>query len=316
MEATSYKGILLTANDKLRDRILSFYPESFITWSVYTSGNSAVQSILSVLPDIVVLTDDLDDLSVVTLVSLIKGENIYRQVSTLLCLPEEQKEQLTSLSTLEVDDFFVLPGNDTELKARLELTMLRSHRSFDANPLSHLPGNTSIIRYVQGLIDSKQDFSMGYCDLDHFKAFNDKYGFARGDEILLMTARLVLNTIRATSPDKHFVGHVGGDDFIFVVPVDKAATACTSLIQSFDSIVPQFYDDDDRQRGGIVSTDRRGTICSFPMMAISIAVVHNCNGSIKHMAEASQTASNLKKKAKENIASSYVIDRRSASLCE
>ena len=188
--------------------------------------------------------------------------------------------------------------------------MRRSRRNLDANPLTRLTGNTSIINYLQDRIGHKEAFSMGYCDQDYFKSFNDRYGFARGDEVLLMTARIIVNILRQVSADNYFVGHVGGDDFIFAMPSEFAETVCEKIIAAFDNIVPQFYDAEDRQKGGIISLDRQGVLRSFPMMAISIAVVTNHNGKLRHVGEASQIAMNLKKKAKENPKSSYVLDRR------
>jgi len=107
-----------------------------------------------------------------------------------------------------------------------------------------------------------------------------------------------------------FVGHVGGDDFVFIVPPDKAEGACQLVIDNFDSIVPNFYDQEDRMRGAIHSVDRRGNRQVFPLMAISLAVVFNRDGKLSHFGEASQIAMNLKKEAKKNPKSCYVLDKR------
>ena len=151
---------------------------------------------------------------------------------------------------VEVDDFLVRPFNPSEVRDRINLTLCRAMRALDANPLSKLPGNTSIIQRIQQLIDNREDFALAYCDLDYFKSYNDKYGFSRGDEILMMTARLIVNTIRSYQGVMSFVGHVGGDDFVFILPPDKVEEACKRIIKAFDDIVPHFYDPDDRKRGG------------------------------------------------------------------
>jgi GGDEF domain-containing protein len=241
---------------------------------------------------------------------LIKSENVYSRIPLLLCLRQDDLAGGFCPAGSVADDYFILPGSDQDFKNRIELTIRRSRRNLDSNPLTGLPGNTSIIHYLQNRIDRRENFSMGYCDLDFFKSFNDKYGFARGDEVLMMTARIVVNTLRLLSPDNYFVGHVGGDDFVFVLPLELAEEACQKIIVSFDSIVPQFYDPEDRQKGGIIAKDRQGVLRSFPLMALSIAVVSNHNHKLRHAGEASHIAMTLKKKAKEEAKSNYVLDRR------
>lgn len=132
----------------------------------------------------------------------------------------------------------------------------------------------------------------------------------------MMTSRILLNSLKSLHPPFSFVGHVGGDDFVFIVPVDMAEDACKAVLAAFDGIVPHFYDEEDRQRGGIISTDRQGVLRAFPLMALSIAVVFNRDGSLQHYSEASQLAMNLKKKAKEDPLSNYVLDRRAAASKE
>ncbi len=126
----------------------------------------------------------------------------------------------------------------------------------------------------------------------------------------MMTARVIVNTIRGFFCKFSFVGHVGGDDFVFLLPPNLAEAACKRIVESFDAIVPNFYDLDDQERGCIEAHDRQGVTRTFPLMAISIAVVFNIDGRLKHFGEASALASALKKKAKENPKSSYVLDRR------
>lgn len=242
----------------------------------------------------------LPDLSGPELVRLIKSENVYRQLPVVLYLSQEDALAEYDFSVLEIDDFIVAPVSPLNAKGRLSLAYHRASRELDASPLTKLPGNTSIIHKIQDLIDRKDDFALAYIDLDHFKSFNDKYGFSRGDEVLLMTARVIVNSIRGFMGASTFVGHVGGDDFVFIVPPDRAEQACQQVIDNFDSIVPHFYDNEDRLRGAIHSIDRQGQAQIFPLMAISIAVVFNINGKLHHFGEASQIAMNLKKKQEKS----------------
>lgn len=304
------QGVIISADQDLVKRISGFWPEAEASWQVYGKGGEAMQGVLNSLPAVIIVSMRLPDLNGSQIVNILKSENVYSQVPILLCLSEEEFAGQEAIEEIQADDFYILPGNDAEFKSRIMLTVLRATRNLDANPLSRLPGNTSIIRYVQSRIDNKDDFAMCYCDLDYFKSFNDKYGFTRGDEVLLMSARIILNTVRAVSPSDFFVGHVGGDDFVFVLPSARAEEACQQIIAAFDAIVPQFYDKEDREQCCIIAPDRQGVVRTFPLMAISIAVICNTGGRLKHVGQASAISMNLKKKAKETVTSCYVIDRR------
>ena len=304
---------LVTADPKLEGSLRALWPEDEVKWTCFGRGTSALEFLFSEPPDLLVVDERLPDLDGAELIRLIKGENVYRQLPVVLCLAGEDVVGHLDFSTLEVDDFLVRPLSPATVKSRLILAYHRSTRELDASPLTKLPGNTSIIHKIQDLIDRREDFALAYIDLDHFKSFNDKYGFSRGDEVLLMTARVIVNSIRGFMGANTFVGHVGGDDFVFIVPPDKAESACQQVIDNFDSIVPHFYDQEDRARGAIHSLDRRGKEQVFPLMAISIAVVFNRDGKLKHFGEASQIAMNLKKEAKKNPRSCYVMDKRSGA---
>ena len=126
----------------------------------------------------------------------------------------------------------------------------------------------------------------------------------------MLTGRLIASTVREMNCLPSFTGHVGGDDFVFVLPDDQIEECCRRVLRTFDAVMPGFYDEEDRAAGKIISTDRQGRICSFPLMSVSVAVVFNINGSLQHYGEASERASALKKYAKSKPGSVYVLDRR------
>lgn len=307
------KAYLLSANTALMESLTGLWEDDQLEIIQFDRGRGAIEILFNELPDLLIVDHDLPDMPGLELVNLVKSENVYRQLPVILAINENSLLSGTDWSLAEVDDLIVMPTSPARLKARIYLTITRASRAFDANPLSKLPGNTSIIQRIQEMIDRQEDFALAYCDLDYFKSFNDKYGFSRGDEVLMMTARVIVNTIRGFTGVRSFVGHVGGDDFVFILPPDKVELACQRIVENFDSIVPHFYDEDDRARGFIQSTDREGNMRTFPLMAISIAVVFNAEGRrLNHYGEASQIAMTLKKKAKENPKSSYVLDKRHA----
>ena len=278
--------------------------------TVLPRGRGSIEYLFNDPPDLLVVDQALTDIPGLELVAMVKSENVYRQLPVALVMDEAGLDRDVDWCATEVDELLTRPLSAAMLRARVTLTLARASRSLDANPLTKLPGNTSIIGRIQELIDRREDFALAYADLDWFKSFNDKYGFSRGDEVLMMTARIIVNTVRAVGGLKAFVGHVGGDDFVFILTPDRVEDACKAVVKSFDDIVPHFYDEKDRLNGCIQSVDREGNHRSFPLMAISIAVVFNRDGRLKHYGEASQTAMTLKKKAKENPKSCYVLDQR------
>ncbi|WP_432737537.1 diguanylate cyclase domain-containing protein [Maridesulfovibrio sp. FT414] len=304
------RAILVSPDEKLRELILSIWPEDVLEFTYYSKAKGAVEHLFNDPPDLLIVDNRLDDVPAVELARLVKSENVYRQLPVIVCLDDSDFEKPWDWDKVEVDDFLLRPFFEPVVRERVNLTLCRATRALDANPLSKLPGNTSIIQRIQSLIDRRQDFALAYCDLDYFKSFNDKYGFSRGDEVLMMSARIIVNTVKSFAGEQTFVGHVGGDDFVVITSPDIIEEVCQRIIFSFDGIVPNFYDMEDRKRKSIVSTDRQGNIQTFPLMAISIAVVFNLDGSLKHYGEASAIAMGLKKKAKENPKSSYVLDRR------
>ncbi|GFK95531.1 Response regulator PleD [Fundidesulfovibrio magnetotacticus] len=303
---------LLSADQELKNILTGLWDDGQLRLTCFERGRGAIEVLFNELPDLLIVDHDLPDMPGLDLVNLVKSENVYRQLPVILVIREESLLTGADWCSAEVDDLIVWPSTPARLKARVYLTIARASRAFDANPLSKLPGNTSIIQRIQEMIDRREDFALAYADLDYFKSFNDKYGFSRGDEVLMMSARIIVNTIRGFTGVRSFVGHVGGDDFVFILPPDKVELACQRIVENFDSIVPHFYDEDDRAKGYIQSTDREGNMRTFPLMAISIAVVFNIGGRLKHYGEASQIAMTLKKKAKENPKSNYVLDKRQA----
>jgi len=305
-------AFLLSPDKGLADMLRTLWSPDVIEFTVFENGGKAIEHLFNDPPDLLVVDNRLADISGREVANLVKSENVYRQLPVVMCVDPVDVETPWNWNRIEVDDFLVRPFNPSEVRDRINLTLCRAMRALDANPLSKLPGNTSIIQRIQQLIDSGGDFALAYCDLDYFKSYNDKYGFSRGDEILMMAARLIVNTIRSYQGVHSFVGHVGGDDFVFILPPDLAEDACKRIIEAFDDIVPRFYDPEDRKRGNITSVDREGNTKVFPLMAISLAVVVNTDRRIKHYGEVSSIAMGLKKKAKEDPKSSYVIDRRKA----
>ena len=208
------------------------------------------------------------------------------------------------------DDYIVKPFEPDALLARIRMIFRRTVRSLDANPLTHLPGNTSIMEELQKCIESKTPFAVGYADLDKFKIYNDKYGFEKGDEVICELARILIKAIKEKGKPDSFIGHIGGDDFVFITEDTFIDTISQQIVNDFDRIAPQFYNDEDRTAGFIVGLDRQGHQIRTNLLSVSIGIVSNVTHHITHVAQISEIASDLKRYAKSFQKSNFVRDQR------
>jgi diguanylate cyclase (GGDEF)-like protein len=180
----------------------------------------------------------------------------------------------------------------------------------EINPLTRLPGNITITKQIQGRLDQGEIFALAYADIDYFKPYNDKYGFGRGDEILKMLGRLILNLVKQKQSQKSFVGHIGGDDFIFLMEPALVEETAAEVVDTFDRIVPTFYDPADRELGFILTRTRRGREQTFPFITLSIGITDNRTKTFDHYGRMAEVATEMKAFAKAETGSCYRVDRR------
>jgi diguanylate cyclase (GGDEF)-like protein len=221
----------------------------------------------------------------------------------------ETRDMVTGIES-GADDYLVKPFEPETLLARIRMILKRTTRSLDANPLTHLPGNSSIMEEFQSYIDTGKPFAVGYADLDKFKIYNDKYGFERGDEIIRSLARILIDATQQFCGQDAFVGHIGGDDFVFICDDDKADAISQYIIDAFDKQSPDFYNDEDRSTGFIMGIDRQGNSIKAGLVSVSIGIVSNVNQKILHVAQIGELGAELKKSAKSVGKSNFQRDHR------
>ncbi len=302
---------LICQDDSLNWKITKILVEQDYTITTSRTLSEGLGKVYEVPPALIIMHEPLIKGSALRLLRNFKKDTLFSHIPALLLTPPEWSKKVISWDSYPVEDFIATSFKHEELLNRIGLCLSRYSRTLDPNPLTRLPGNTSIMREIQQKLDLEQRAAICYVDIDNFKAFNDKYGFARGDEALRMTARILSNVIRDYHREDTFVGHVGGDDFVFIVPAEHVDDVCGKIIARFDSIIPNLYDDDDRKRGSILSKDRQGKKQRFPLMTISIAIVVNdASKNLKHYGEVSEAASQIKKHVKKKENSNYMLDRR------
>jgi diguanylate cyclase (GGDEF)-like protein len=274
-------------------------------------GQNPLDIIYNEPPDIIIVDIDSKSIKVDEFCRDLKSDIVYRHLAIILLIPSGVLVDKINWDSIPADDYILKPANPDDLNLRISLSLSRVKREQDFNPLTRLPGNNSIIKEIQNRIDYDKKFALACVDLDHFKAYNDKYGFTSGDEILRMTARIITNAVMELNQPDTFVGHIGGDDFVFIISPELSDEVCNRLIKNFDNIITFFYNKEDRVRGYIDSINRKGERERFPLMTISIAVVTNEKRRISHLGEMSALAADLKKYAKSLKGSKYVKNMRS-----
>jgi diguanylate cyclase (GGDEF)-like protein len=185
-----------------------------------------------------------------------------------------------------------------------------------ANPLTRLPGGLAIDDTLRARLETGVPTAICIIDLDNFKVFNDRYGFARGNEVIQNTAKIITEAVRAFGAAGDFVGHIGGDDFIVITSPERYDEICKGVIRNFDKKICSLYDEEDRQKGTIIGLNRQGVEVISPLMTISIAVATDQGGAIREPHILSRRAAELKEHAKSMPGSVYVVDKRRYSAEE
>lgn len=180
----------------------------------------------------------------------------------------------------------------------------------DASPLTHLPGGIAVENIIKKRLADGAPLAFCLLDLANFKSFNDRYGYARGNEVIMATARIITGVIAKHGRQQDFIGHIGGDDFVIIALPEAYEKICTAIINAFDKMILDFYDREDRERGYILGETRQGKKISFPIMTVSIAVVTNQQRKLKSHIQVGEIAAELKTYAKSFSRSTYVVDRR------
>lgn len=218
-----------------------------------------------------------------------------------------------SADALEAGADEVLCGDLVERECRLRLSMalLRAERDVSVHPTTRLPGTVQIERDISERLRSEERFAVCYADLDHFKEFNDRYGYNNGDRVILLLSRILRDVVRARSAGA-FVGHIGGDDFIFICDLVDYRQCCDEVISIFEELIPFQYSLEDRARGYFHGKDRRGEVYEVPLMTLSIGVVTNEHREFTHTAQISELATEMKAYAKTLPGSVFAVDRRRA----
>jgi GGDEF domain-containing protein len=239
----------------------------------------------------------------------IKEHPILSLAPLVLYHPRPKEKVVMAGFDLGADEFFFSRWSTKLVSCKFKMILSRSRRDLGVNPTTRLPGTNIIQREMSRRIEKRKKFAACYADLDNFKAYNDYYGYHYGDGLIKMTSEIIRDVVYSQTKDG-FVGHVGGDDFVFIIPPEKVHVVCDRIIKTFDRMVIRRYKKEDVLRGHIVTINRRGRSEKYPIMTLSIAVIVNQRSMLKHVGEISHMIMDLKCYTKTLPGSNYFIERR------
>jgi len=238
-----------------------------------TINASEIELALSSIPSLIVIDEDNIDINIIELCQKIR-ENEDNSITPIIVISSNQERE-HRLQVFQTDiEYYILKPVDKEyfyytIKNIIELL----YRNRRVSPLTGLPGNVQIQAEMKKRFLSKNTFAIVYFDLDNFKAYNDRYGFASGDEIIKFTSRLISSHIHKIEDNDNFIGHIGGDDFVAIIEKADYEKICKEFVSEFDAKAVEFYNEEDVQKGYVEVANRKGIIEQFPLISISVAIV-------------------------------------------
>jgi len=273
-------------------------------------GEEAIRIIKSKPLDLVLLDYAIPKMNGRQVCKEVKKDILLRHLPIIMVTGKGEVSDKVGGIDAGADDYIVKPFEPKELLARIRMILRRTARDLEANPLTRLPGNVSILNELSSRIESNTLFAVCYIDIDKFKSYNDKYGFEHGDEVIRETARILIQAAQETGHPNDFIGHIGGDDFVVVTAPDVVDNLCRKIIADFEKTAPSFYNESDRKNGYIIGFDRQGKEQRIPLLSVSIGVVTNEFRKIEHVVQIGEIGAELKSYAKSLERSNYVKDQR------
>lgn len=278
--------------------------------SVATDGEEALERAAALRPDLVLLDVMMPRIDGFEVAQRLRRNPQTANASIIMLTAKALSTDKVLGLTAGADDYIIKPFDPIELLARVKGTLRRAKEMRNLSPLTGLPGNIRIQEEIERGVRDKRPFAVLYSDLDNFKAYNDQKGFVRGDRLIQATARIIQDAVVEFAGSEGFVGHVGGDDFVAVVPPEVAEDVAKRIVERFDGDIHEFYEHEDLQRGYVEVEDRKGVMQKLPLAGVSVGIATTNVRMFEHYGEAVAVATEMKQFAKREASSSYAVDRR------
>ena len=262
------------------------------------------------VPSLILINEDNIDMNIIDLCKTIRN-NEDNSITPIMVLSSDQTiEHQKELLKSEIEYYIKKPVDNECIFYTLKNIVKLLYRNRGISPLTQLPGNLPIQSEMRKRLLKRQEFAVLYFDLDNFKAYNDKYGFLGGDEVIKQTAKIITKNVNSDDNIHNFVGHIGGDDFVALVANSNYESICQNIILEFDTKILDYFTDEDKERGYLEVPNRKGIIEEFPLVSISIGVVEVSKSRFGNILEIGEVGAQVKHLAKVTPGSAYAINRR------
>ncbi len=267
------------------------------------------------IPSLIIINEDNIDEDIISICEKIKKDDDNTITPVIVLSSNKDHDHRINLLKLGVSHYIINPINEDFFYYTIQNTLNLIYINRRVSPLTGLPGNVQIQAEMKKRFSLKETFAMIYIDLDNFKAYNDIYGFLKGDQIIKFTAKTILKNVHTDEYEDSFVGHIGGDDFVAIVSETDYEKICQNIITDFDTNILKYFTDEDVERGYLEVENRKGIMEQFPLTSISIGVVEVEEGRFANVLEIGEAGASVKHLAKTIQGSTYVIDRRKHNEC-
>ena len=304
--------ILVVDDEPHIRRILQFLLEQEgFTVLLAENGEEAISSLESEKPDLILLDVMMPKMDGYCVLQYIRNNFETSNIPVIMLTAKgESTEKVKGLKS-GANDYLTKPFNQEELLLRMHNMLEAQQAQLEANPLTGLPGNRAIERECITRLDKGIPYGFMYLDIDRFKAFNDYYGYTRGDKAITFLAKIIRDSSLAVGAPNDFIGHVGGDDFVLITDSDHAETLGRYIIEAFDRGIQKLHDPKDYRYGFLRIETRAGHVEEFPLITLTVALVVDSQGRFQHPAQLSDVVAELKRFGKTMIGSVVVKERRS-----
>lgn len=269
-----------------------------------------IEEALRNIPSLIIIDEDNCDIDIIQFCKTVRT-NEDNSITPIIVV-SSNCDRAHRIKVLETDIQYYIkkPIDDGYLYYTIKNILGLLYKNRRISPLTGLPGNVQIQTEMKKRLLNKKTFAILYFDLDNFKAYNDVYGFANGDEIIKFTAKVISKYVHQIENSDNFVGHIGGDDFVSIIGQTDYDKVCKEIISEFDTRAVEYYNKEDVERGYVEVANRKGIIEQFPLTTISIAVVEVDPKTYKTTLEIGEVGAQVKHQAKTIMGSTYVINRR------
>jgi len=274
------------------------------------SAREGLERLYEDRPDLILLGRDLQDLEGLHFCAELKNDIVLRHIPVFFLDARGALDGELAAREAGVDDYLSHPVNIEVLDGRIQQIFLRGIIGVNRHPVTGLPGFNAVYRRIQETLERDSPFAICFLDIGRLRDFNRRYGYPRGDELLRMTAQLVVRALHGRGRHLDFFGHLGADDFVLITEPEDLQGLVEELLEGFDRASRRFYDPADLERGHFLSVVRRGREVRCNLLFLSIAVITADVGRPLHVARIQEQAAELLAMAKKNQKSSWVRERR------